>query len=315
MTLAAALQPSGAIKVLPTPTRRDLAADEVRIRVSRIGVNYWEVLQRHGRVGPPSAGILGSEGCGRVIEVGGQVTPVRAGDRVAWFRVPGSFASELIAPATACYLVPDEVDDDTAAGLLFQGATALYLVEETWPLDRGAHALVTAAAGGVGHLLVQLLRHRGARVTALASDAAKLSVAVAAGAELALTYSEAAGDERLSQRFAAVYDSLGGAFARQFLSWMQPRGCIVEYGASSGAEANIDAGDLVAGSLFMTRTAGRDYIADSDSAQRRAAALLDLAAAGAIYVHSAESFSLQDAAAALDALESRTSTGKILLVP
>lgn len=300
-----------AIEVQPI----SLAPDQVRVAVARAGVNYWEVMQRRGRVRIAPGVALGAEGSGTVIEVGTEAGTLAVGDRVAWFRCPGSYADEVVGLANAFYRIPYAVDDDTAAGLLSQGSTAHYLTEETWPLAAGTRAAVTAASGGVGHLLVQLLVARGVEVVALVSESAKASVAEAAGASTVLTYDQARKTEDLTGACGAVFDAVGGDLPRDLLPWLTRRGCMVSYGSSSGHEADISAGQLTAGSYFMTRTAGKDYTLNADDARRRGEYLLQLASDGHLHVHVGHHYPLARARDALEALETRASKGKILLVP
>lgn len=307
------LTPSVAETAAPTP-----AEGEVRVRVTRAGVNFWEVMQRRGRVPAPAGGVPGTEGAGVVDEVGPGVTGLTVGTRVAWSKVPGSYAEHVVGPVSSFSVVPDEVDDDTAASLLFQGATAAYLAQVTWPVVTGDPVVVTAASGGVGILLTQLLVARGARVVGVVSSLGKADAARDAGAEQVLTYGEDLAEEIRAIHpggVAAVFDAVGGGVAEPLLATLRPRGAMVLYGSASGQEASISAADLSRGSFFLTRTAGRDYLPTSDEVAEYARMLLDLAAAGKLRATVDSVLPLEDAAKAWDALESRTNVGKVLLAP
>lgn len=298
---------------LPTP-----GPGEVRVRVTRAGVNFWEVMQRRGRAPAPATGVPGTEGAGVVDAVGDDVTGLAVGTRVAWSKVPGSYAEYVVAPVEAFTTVPDEVDDDTAASVLFQGATAAYLAEETWPVGTGDPVVVTAASGGVGLLLTQLLVARGARVVGVVSSLGKADAAREAGAEEVLTYGDDLADNVRAihpDGVAAVFDAVGGGVAEPLLASLRPRGAMVLYGSASGQEASISAADLSRGSLFLTRTAGRDYVPTHVEASRFARILLDLVAAGELRATVDSVLPLEDAAKAWDALESRINVGKVLLAP
>jgi NADPH:quinone reductase len=297
---------------------RDLGPREVRIKVTLAGVNYWEVLQKRGQVPVIEPGILGSEGVGVVVSAGPDVTDLPVGARVAWSKLPGSYADEVVGAETLFHRVPEEVDDETAAGLLFQGMTAHYLAADAWPLERGDVAVVTAAAGGVGLLLTQLLVSRGVRVIGVVSSPAKESAVTDAGAALALNYGPDLSDRvraAAPDGVAAIYDSVGGDVARELLGALRVRGALVLYGSASGSEAAIGPSDLGTGSFYLTRASGRDYARDPHETSARARALFTLAARGHLQVRVAGIWRLDKAGEALRALESRTTTGKLLIAP
>jgi len=303
--------------VLDEVERRLLGPDEARVEVAYVGVNYWEVMQRRGQVSRPETGALGSEGSGVVVEIGAGVTALRVGDEVCWRRVPGSYADEVVAPAESFHQVPPGLDLAQAAGLLSQGVTAQYLATDAWPLAAGDSAVVTAAAGGVGLLLTRLLVARGVRVIAALSDLAKAAAARGAGATAVLTYDDLVERIRALEPdgVAAGYDAVGGQVARDLLGALRVRGALVLYGAASGEEANVPSGRLGAGSFYLTRTAGRDYSRTPAEAAARAVEVLRLAAEGVLRVEVGGTWPLAEAGAALDALESRRTIGKLLLVP
>lgn len=294
------------VRDLPTPAP---GSGEVRVGVSLAGVNFWEIMQRHGRVPAPERGVPGREGVGVVHEVGEGVTGLEVGQRVAWSSVGGSYATELTGPAESFVAVPDDVDDQTAAGLLFQGVTAHYLATDTWPLGEGDTAVVTAAAGGVGLLLTQLLVARGVRVIGMVSTLGKADVARAAGAAEVLTYD----DDVARGTVAAVFDAIGGELPRRLLTAMRPRSAMVLYGTASGSPSDLGAKDLGQGSFYLTQAAGKDYSRTPAERTARSVELLDLAARGVVRVEIGRVWPLSEAGEAWAALESRTSTGKLLL--
>ncbi|MCR1781094.1 zinc-binding dehydrogenase [Nocardioides carbamazepini] len=314
VTLDAQLTPSVAESVgLPAP-----GAGQIRVRVVRAGVNFWEVMQRRGRVPAPADGVPGTEGVGVVDELGAGVTAPAVGDRVAWSKVPGSYADQVVGPADSFVSVPDEVDDDTAAGLLFQGTTAAYLCEAAWPVAQGDPVVVTSASGGVGLLLTQLLVARGAVVVGAVSSPDKAGASRDAGAARVLTYGGGLAEEIRTlhpEGVAAVFDAVGAGVVEPLVATLRPRGALVLYGAASGKEAQIGASDLGRGSLFLTRTAGRDYLPTSDVVAEYSRMLLALAGSGRLRVRVDRVLPLEDTMAAWDALESRRSIGKILLAP
>jgi NADPH:quinone reductase len=202
--------------------------------------------------------------------------------------------------------------------VLFQGATAYYLAHDAWHLTVGDVAVVTAAAGGVGVLLTQLLTSAGVQVIGVVSNQAKAEVAQRAGAAQVFTYGEDLSDAIRGvapQGAAVVYDAVGAGVAEPLVGVLRPRGAMVLYGSASGQDADICAKDLGGNSLFLTRAAGRHYAGDAHAAAERAALLLDLAARGVLRPELGAEYPLAEAGAALDALESRATVGKLLLVP
>ena len=296
-----------------------LAPSQVRVRVARAGINFWEVMQRRGAVPIGEPAVLGTEGAGVVVEVGDAVHRLSLGDRVAWSKVRGSFAESVVGEESQFAIVPDGVDDATAAGLLFQGITAHYLANDAWPLQRGDVAAVTAAAGGVGLLLTQLLVSRGVRVIGIVSAEEKLPVTLDAGAEAALLYGPEL-DQQVSAQaapdaLAAIYDSVGGEVAEKLVPTLRTRGAMVLYGAASGAEAQIPTRSLASGSFFLTRTAGVHYTRTDAEWAARAHSLIALAESGGVAVRSGGEWPLHEVDEALDALESRRTVGKLFVVP
>ena len=291
----------------------ELADGHVRVSVSFAGVNFWDVMQRRGDVPLPADRVPGVEGVGVVAQA--PTNPELLGQRVAWGRVNSSYATEVQGPADSFVVVPDGVPDEVAAGLLMQGVTAQYLSESTTDLKPGKTAVVTAAAGGVGGLLVQLLGARGADVIAVVGSEAKVAAAETTGATRVLVDSpDLAADVRaaIPAGVDAVFDAAGGDPAR-LLAMLRPRGICVLYGSAGGPLASLDPGLLGAGSFYLTRTAGRDYATAPGEWRGRAEDVLARAVAGELEVRVSDVLPLAEAAAGQRLLEGRTTTGKLLL--
>jgi NADPH2:quinone reductase len=294
---------------------------QVHVDVAACGVNFIDVYFRTGVYPRPLPYVPGLEGAGTVRAVGTGVTDLAAGDRVAWSSVPGSYASELIAPAAQLVPVPDGVDTETAAAAMLQGMTAHYLVHGCRATKPGDTALVHAAAGGVGLLLIQMLRAAGARVIGTCSSDAKAALARDAGADEVVRYDR----EDFTARTRAfsdgrgvdvVYDSVGAATFEGSLASLRPRGLLCLFGQSSGVVPPFDLGRLNGlGSLFVTRPSLAHYTADRAELEMRADAVLSAVAAGALSVRIGERFPLAGCADAHRALEGRRTTGKVLLLP
>ncbi|MEZ0449758.1 quinone oxidoreductase [Cellulomonas sp. ICMP 17802] len=308
---------------LPDP---EPAADEVLVRVAAAGVNFIDTYRRSGAYTIPFPHVVGSEGAGEVVAVGAEVSEIAVGDRVAWSTAPGSYAELVIVRESQALLVPEGVSDDVAAALPLQGMTAHYLVTSTFPLGPDHDVLVHAAAGGVGLLLTQLASQRGARVIATVGSAEKERLAREAGAAEVIRYREL---EDLTHDLPAevraltdgrgvhaVYDSVGKDTFDASLASLRRRGTLVLFGASSGAVPPFDPQRLnAAGSVFLTRPKLDDHTADRDELTWRARELFDAVRAGDLDVRVGATFPLADAADAHRALESRSTTGKVLLIP
>ena len=294
---------------------------EVRLRVRACGVNYIDVYFRTGLYPRPLPFALGLEGAGEVERVGEGVEGLAAGDRVTWAAASGSYASGLVAPATSLVRIPDAVDDERAAACMLQGMTAHYLVHGTRDTRPGDTALVHAAAGGAGLLLVQTLARAGARVIGTCSTAEKEALARGAGAEQVIRYSEvdfAPEVRRLTEGRGVdvVYDSVGASTFEGSLACLRPRGLLVLFGQSSGPVPPFDLNRLNgAGSLFVTRPSLAHYLQDRAELEARAGAVLGAVADGSLQVRIGAKYPLERAAEAHDALESRATAGKLLLIP
>jgi NADPH2:quinone reductase len=294
---------------------------QLRIRTRASGVNYIDVYFRTGLYPRPLPFVAGLEGAGEVEAVAADVSGFADGDRVAWSSVPGSYASGVLAPAAGVVRVPDAVDDTVAAAAMLQGMTAHYLVHGVRDTRPGDVALVHAAAGGVGLLLVQLLEAAGATVIGTCSTAEKEALARSAGADHVIRYSERefAPEVRAltgGRGADVVYDSVGQSTFEGSLASLRPRGLLVLFGQSSGPVPPFDLGRLNAmGSLFVTRPSLAHYTQDRAELELRAGAVLGAIAAGRLRVRIGAEFPLARAADAHRALEGRATAGKVLLRP
>jgi NADPH2:quinone reductase len=320
-----AIRPSepGAADILRLEEFETLAPGpgEVRVCTRAVGVNYIDVYHRTGIYPTPRPIPMGLEGAGVVEAVGEGVSAPRVGERVAWCQVPGSYATHVVVPSSRAVPIPDAVDDRTAAALLLQGMTAHYLVTDTFALRQGHVALVHAAAGGVGLLLVQLAKRAGARVLGTVSTPEKAELARAAGADEIIFYREQDVEAEArrhtgGQGVDVAYDSVGRATFDKSLRSLRPRGYLVLFGQSSGAVSPLDPQVLSAnGSLFLTRPTLAHYTRDRGELLARASALFGAVSSRALEVRVGGTFPLADARAAHTALEGRQTAGKILLEP
>jgi len=296
-------------------------ADEIAFRVEAAGVNFIDVYQRTGLYPVPLPSTLGNEAAGVVTRVGASVTRFRVGDRIASAKVTGAYAEFAVVPAVQAVLLPAAIESRTAAALLLQGATAHYLACDTFPLKPGDTALVHAAAGGVGLLLLQIAKRRGARVLAVVGSDAKVPLAREAGAEdVAVStkenFAEAARRFTGGRGVDVVYDSVGKDTFEGSLASLRPRGMLVSFGNASGPIAPF-APLLLAqkGSLFLTRPTLGHYTATVEELQKRADDLFRWVVSGELKVRIGATYPLPEAAVAHRALESRGTTGKVLLIP
>ncbi len=294
---------------------------QIVVRVEAAGVNFIDVYHRTGLYPNPLPLVPGMEGAGVVAGVGPGVALFREGDRVAWANVLGSYAEHVLLAAERAVAVPPGLRADTAAAAMLQGMTAHYLCTSTFPLKQGHTCLVHAAAGGVGLLLVQMAKRRGARVIGTVGTEAKAVLAREAGADEVVLYAQQDFLEEVKRLTGGrgvdvVYDSVGKTTAEKSLDCLVPRGMMVFYGNASGPVPPIDPLVLSRkGSLFLTRPSLVHHIADRASLEARAADVLGDAAAGRLKVRIDRIYPLAEAAEAHRALEGRQTTGKVLLVP
>jgi NADPH2:quinone reductase len=296
-------------------------AGMARVRIAAAGVNFIDVYFRTGAYPAPLPFVLGLEGAGEVEAVGAGVRELAVGDRVAWASVPGSYADAVVAPVDRLVRVPAGVPLDVAAAAMLQGMTAHYLAHGVRETRRGDTALVHAAAGGVGLLLVQTLRSAGARVIGTCSTAEKEALAREAGAHEVIRYDTADFAEearRLTdgRGVDVVYDGVGKTTFDGSLRALRTRGLCALYGQSSGAVPPLDLQRLnQGGSLFVTRPTLVHYTQDRAELELRAGAILGAIDAGGLRVRIGARYPLAQAAEAHRALEGRATTGKVLLVP
>jgi len=303
---------------LPVPQPK---ANEAVVKIAAAGVNFVDVYFREGRYKAPLPFVAGQEGAGVVTAAGAEVNSVKKGDRVAWTGTLGSYAEYAAVPADRLVRIPQGVSEREAAAAMLQGMTAHYLSHDTYPLKRGETALVHAAAGGVGLLLVQMAHNIGARVIGTVSTEEKAKLAREAGAHEVIIYTQAdfeSETKRLTggKGVDVVYDSVGKTTFDKGLNVLRPRGYMVLYGGSSGAVPPLDLVVLSQkGSLFVTRPSLVNYIATRDELQARASAVFGMIAEGKLKLRIDHTYALADAAQAHRDLEGRRTTGKLLLLP
>jgi NADPH:quinone reductase len=294
---------------------------EVLVEVAAAGVNFIDTYQRSGAYPVELPRTPGSEGAGTIVAVGEGVAHRQVGERVAWTDGPGSYAERVVLRAERSVPVPTAVPEDLAAAVMLQGMTAHYLANSTHRLTRDDTALVYAAAGGVGRLLVQLAKRRGARVLACTSTDEKEAEVRRLGADEVIRYRDVDVAETVHELTGGrgvdvVYDSVGADTFDASLRSLRPRGLMVLFGQSSGPVPPLDLQELNRrGSLFITRPSLFHHVATPDELEWRAGAVLDLVAAGDLDVRVHDRYPLEHAARAHADLESGTTSGKLLLVP
>jgi NADPH:quinone reductase len=294
---------------------------QARVRVAAAGVNFIDVYFRTGAYPRPLPFVAGLEGAGEVEAVGPGVADFAPGDRVAWASAPGSYADAVVAPAAQLVPVPDGVADELAAAAMLQGMTAHYLAHAIRENPPGSTALVHAAAGGTGLLLVQMLARAGVRVIGTCSTAEKAALAREAGAAQVVRYTEedfaeAARSATAGRGVDVVYDSIGRSTFDRSLQCLRPRGLLVLFGQSSGAVPPFDLQRLNSGgSLLLTRPSLAHFVATRQELLMRGGIVLSAIDRGELRVRVGARFPLAEAAAAHAALESRSTTGKVLLIP
>lgn len=303
---------------LPVPPPK---SNEAVVKVAASGVNFIDVYYREGRYKATPPFVLGQEGAGIVTAIGSEVTLVKVGDHVAWSGQLGSYAECAVVPADRLVQIPTGVSDQQAAAAMLQGMTAHYLSYDTHPLKKGETALIHAAAGGVGLLLVQMARNLGARVIGTVSTEEKAKLARSAGADEIILYTQTDFEtetKRLTggKGVDVVYDSVGKTTFEKGLNVLRPRGMMVLFGGSSGAVAPFDPIILSQkGSLYLTRPALVTYAASRDDLVSHASAVFDMLAKGKLKLRIEHTYTLAEAQRAHRELEGRKTTGKLLLIP
>ncbi|HKB25490.1 MAG TPA: quinone oxidoreductase [Methylomirabilota bacterium] len=303
---------------VPEPTPK---AGEAIVKVEAAGVNYVDVYQRSGQYKLELPITLGLEAGGTVTAVGPGVTEVQVGDKVAYAGVPGAYAQYAAVPAQRLVVLPQGVSTRQGAAAMLQGMTAHYLACSTHPLKSGDTALVHAAAGGVGLLLCQIARMRGARVVGTVSTDEKAKLAREAGADQVILYTKQDFEVEVKRitggkGLQVVYDSVGKTTFDKGFNCLAPRGMMVLYGQSSGPIGAFDLQILnQKGSLFLTRPSLVHHTATREELLQRAGEVLGWIRDGKLRLRTEFEFPLKDAAEAHRALEGRKTTGKVLLIP
>ena len=294
---------------------------ELLVKLGAIGVNYIDVYYRTGLYKSELPMTLGLEGAGTVSAVGSGVTEVKTGDRVAWYNSAGSYAEYVLVKEHNAVPVPSGVEDKVAAAAMLQGMTAHYLSHTTYPIQRGDSVLVHAGAGGVGLLLTQMAKQRGAHVIATVSTEAKAALAREAGADEAILYTSVDFEAEVKRitggkGVACVYDSVGKTTFDKSINCLRPRGMMVLYGTSSGPVGPWDVGQLgPKGSLFLTRPTLFNYAVERGELLERANAVLGAIQQGTLKMRQEHFYPLKEAAQAHRDLEGRKTTGKLVLLP
>jgi NADPH:quinone reductase len=303
---------------IPTPQPKP---NQAVVKIAASGVNFIDVYQREGRYPVPLPFVIGQEGAGVVTQVGAEVKSVAVGDRVAWCGILGAYAEYAAVAAERLVKVPQGVSDREAASVMLQGMTAHFLTHSAFNLKSGQTALVHAAAGGVGLLLVQMARNLGVRVIGTVSTEEKAQLAREAGANDIIFYTREdfeSETKRLTdgKGVDVVYDSVGKTTFEKGLNVIRPRGMMVLFGGSSGAAPSFDPITLSQkGSLFLTRPSLPHYIATRAELEERADSLFEMIAAHKLKLRIEHVYPLQDVQKAHRELEGRKTTGKLLLIP
>jgi len=303
---------------VPEPTA---GPGQALVKLEASGVNYIDVYFRTGAYKAPLPVSIGLEGAGTVTAVATGVTDVRVGDRVAWTGIPASYAQMIAAPADRLVKLPDKLSFKDGAAAMLQGLTAHYLITSTYPLKPGDVCLVQAAAGGMGLLLCQMAKMRGATVIGTASTEDKAALARTAGADHAIIYTKQDFEAEVKRITGGagvhvVYDGVGASTFDKGLSCLRPRGLMALFGAASGPVPPLDLQILNArGSLFVTRPSLNHHIATPEELQQRASDVLGWIRDGKLALRIEHQYPLAQAAEAHRALEGRRTTGKILLLP
>jgi NADPH2:quinone reductase len=294
---------------------------EAVVKISAAGVNSIDGHFRDGSLRTPLPFIPGQEGAGVVTAVGARAKAVKVGDRVAWSGTLGSYAEYVAAAADSLVPVPDEVTDQQVAAAMMHGLTAHYLVNDAHKLKAGETALVHAAAGGVGLLLVQMAHMIGARVIGTTSSQEKAKLAREAGADEVIVFTQQDFEAEVEHLTAGngvdvVYDGVGKATFEKNLNVMRPRGLLVLYGMSSGPVPPVDPGKLSEkGSLYMARTTLAHFTATREELLARTSAVFAMIADGKLNLHIAKTYPLAEAPQAHRDMEARKIAGKLLLIP
>ena len=298
---------------------RQPRSGEIAVAPVAVGVNFMDIGIRRGMMNVPLPHIPGVEGAGRIVALGADVEGLVIGQRVAWVYAPGSYADRVIMPAGSAVPIPDDIDDRTAASLMMQGLTASHFATDFYPVQVGDVTLVHAAAGGLGQILTQIIRLRGGRVIGRVSSGDKVAAAKAAGAEHVIVdangdFADAVLGLTDGRGVDVVYDGSGPATFEGSLASLRSSGTFCWYGPVLGAPADFDLMKLPR-SIKLGYAVFFDHIPTPDRLRARTADLFDWVRTGQLTIAPATTFPLADAAIAHVAMESRATTGKLLLLP
>jgi NADPH2:quinone reductase len=299
----------------------DPGAGQVRIRHTAIGVNFVDTYQRSGLYPMQLPAVAGNEGAGVVEAVGAGVTELKAGDRVCYTGLPGSYCEQRLVPADRMVKLPQGITEEQAASMLLKGLTVHYLIFSTYAVKKGETVLWHAAAGGVGLIACQWLKALGVTTIGTAGSPDKMALAKSHGADQVINYSTDDFVKRVKditggKGVPVVYDSVGKTTWEGSLDCLRPRGLMVSFGNASGPVAPVNLGILASkGSLYVTRPTLATYIAARADLVERSNALFEVVKSGKVKIETTGKYKLADAAQAHRDLESRKTTGSVILVP
>ena len=290
------------------------------VNIQAAGVNFTDTYSRSGVNPTPLPWVVGVEGAGVVSQLGAGVTSLKEGDVVAYSSVGGSYAEQALIPANRLVKMPAGLDAKNGAAVMLQGMTAHYLCHSTYPVQPGDRVLIHAGAGGVGLLLIQMVKRLGGYVFSTVSSDAKAELAKGAGADQVILYTQQDFAEEVKKAtdgagVQVVYDAVGKTTFDQSISCLGRRGHMVLYGQASGAPPPMDPRVLGAGSLYLTRPGLGDYTVTREDLEQRAGDILKWVKSGELKLRVEHVFPLSEAAEAHRQLESRATTGKLLLIP
>lgn len=306
------------LEEVPDPEPGD---NDLLVEVAAAGLNFIDTYHRDGLYPMEMPIILGIEGVGRVVATGDAVENVAVGERVGWVIVQGSYAERLVVPEDQAIPIPDEIDDAVAAAVLLQGVTAHYLATDTYPLSAGDRCLIHAGAGGVGLLLTQIAKLRGAEVVTTVGTEQKAALSLKAGSDHVIVYTTEDFKEAVESIYGAhaldvVFDGVGASTFERGLDLLRPRGMMVTFGNASGPPPEISPLVLAQkGSLFLTRPTMAHYMQTPEELQERTNDLFSWIREGRLKVRIGAEYPLAEAADAHRALEGRDTTGKVLIRP
>lgn len=299
----------------------DPGQGQVRIRHTAIGVNFVDTYQRSGLYPMQLPAVAGNEGAGVVEAVGAGVADLKAGDRIAYTGLPGSYCETRLVPADRMVKLPQGISEEQAASMMLKGLTVHYLIFSTYAVKQGETVLWHAAAGGVGLIACQWLKALGVTVIGTAGSAEKMALAKAHGAEHVINYATDDFVKRVKEitggkGVPVVYDSVGKSTWEGTLDCLRPRGLVVSFGNASGPVAPVNLGILASkGSLYVTRPTLATHIASRADLVERCNALFEVVKSGKVKIETTAKYKLADAAQAHRDLESRKTTGSVILVP